>query len=89
MILTNPMLGPQNPNIPRNRWRPLGADFLFGDNFFGDFQVATGDNRASDSKNATYTGGYDNYTIYISRAFMGWKPVPGVTLIAGKQANPF
>ena len=67
----------------------MGADFLLEDNFFVDFQVATGDNRASDSKNATYTGGYDNYIIYISRAFMGWKPVPGVTLIAGKQANPF
>jgi hypothetical protein len=48
MILTNPLLGPQNPNIPRNRWRfrmPLGADFLLEDNFFGEFQVATGDNR--------------------------------------------
>jgi hypothetical protein len=48
MILTNALLGPQNPNIPRNRWRfrmPLGADFLLEDNFFGEFQVATGDNR--------------------------------------------
>ena len=43
----------------------------------------------ADSKNATYTGGYDLYGIYISRAFMGWAPTPGLTFIAGKQANPF
>src|ERR1700753_4203022 len=51
--------------------------------------LSTSDNRASDTKNATYTGGYDNYNIYITRAFMGWNPTPGLTFIAGKQPNPF
>ena len=58
-------------------------------NFFGAVQLSTSDNRTADSKNATYTGGYDNYSIYLSRAFMGWNPMPGLTFIAGKQANPF
>jgi integrase len=50
--------------------------------------VSTSDNRAADTKNATYTGGYDNYGIYISRAFMGWNPIPDLTFVAGNfQAN--
>jgi hypothetical protein len=92
MILTNPALGAQDTNIPRDRWRfrlRLNADFKLEDNFFGGVQLSTDDNRASDTKNATYTGGYDNYGIYITRAFMGWNPVPGLTFIVGKQPNPF
>src|SRR5580692_12832864 len=92
MILTNPLLGSQDRNIQRDRWRfrlRLSADFKLEGNFFGGVQLATSDNRASDTKNATYTGGYDLYSIYISRAFMGWAPTPGLTFIAGKQANPY
>src|SRR5579863_9646615 len=92
MILTNPKLGPQDVDIPRDRWRfrlRLNADFLLEDTFFGGVQLATSDNRGADTKNATYTGGYDNYNIYLSRAFMGWHPMPSLTFIAGKQANPF
>jgi hypothetical protein len=92
MILTNPLLGGVDRNIQRDRWRfrlRLNADFKLEGNFFGGVQLATSDNRASDTKNATYTGGYDNYNIYISRAFMGWNPTPGLTFIAGKQPNPF
>jgi hypothetical protein len=92
MILSNPLLGPQNANIPRDRWRfrlRLTADFKLAENFFGGVMLSTADNRTADSKNATYTGGYDNYSIYISRAFMGWAPTPGLTFIAGKQANPY
>src|SRR6202049_1910399 len=78
--------------ITRDRWRfrlRLNADFKLAGNFFGGVQLSTSDNRAGDTKNATYTGGYDLYNIYIARAFMGWNPVPGLTFIAGKQANPF
>jgi hypothetical protein len=92
MILTNPLLGPQDRNVQRDRWRfrlRLSADFKLEGNFFGGVQLGTSDNRASDTKNATYTGGYDNYNIYITRAFMGWNPMPGLTFIAGKQPNPF
>ena len=92
MILTNPLLGPQDRNIQRDRWRfrlRLNADFKLAGNFFGGVQLSTSDNRAADTKNATYTGGYDLYGIYISRAFMGWAPTAGLTFIAGKQANPF
>ena len=92
LILSNPLLGPQDTHINRDRWRfrlRLNADFKLAGNFFGGFQLSTSDNRSASTKNATYTGGYDNYGIYISRAFMGWAPTPGLTFIAGKQANPF
>jgi hypothetical protein len=92
MVLTNPLLGPQDINIQRNRWRfrlRLNADFKLAQNFFGGVQLSTSDNRAADTKNATFTGGYDNYGIWVSRAFMGWTPIPGLTFIGGKQANPF
>jgi hypothetical protein len=92
LILTNPKLGPQDVNIPRDRWRfrlRLNADLILQENFFAGVQLATSDNRAADTKNATYTGGFDNYNIYITRAFMGWKPTPALTFFAGKQANPF
>ena len=60
MILTNPKLGAQDVNIPRDRWRfrlRLMADFKLEGNFFGGVMLSTDDNRASDTKNATYTGG--------------------------------
>jgi hypothetical protein len=92
MILTNPKLGPVDQVIPRDRWRfrlRLAADFKLQGNFFGGVMLSTSDNRAADTKNATITGGYDNYSIYIARAFMGWAPTPGLTFVVGKQANPF
>jgi Putative porin len=92
LILTNPKLGPQDVNIPRDRWRfrlRLNADVFLQDKFFAGVQLATSDNRAADTKNATYTGGFDQYNIYITRAFMGWTPTPAFTFISGKQANPF
>src|SRR5215469_7996945 len=92
MVLTNPLLGPVDQVVPRDRWRfrlRLTADFKLQTNFFGGVMLATSDNRSADTKNATYTGGYDLYSIFIARAFMGWAPIPGLTFIAGKQANPF
>ena len=52
-------------------------------------QLSTSDNRDAATQNATYTGGYDNYNVYISRAFMGWQPIDGLTFIVGRQDNPF
>jgi polyhydroxyalkanoate synthesis regulator phasin len=79
-------------NIQRQRLRfrlRLDADFKLVDNFFGGVQLSTSDNRDGTTTNATYTGGFDNYNIYISRAFMGWAPIDGLTFVIGKQNNPF
>jgi hypothetical protein len=79
-------------NLQRQRLRfrlRLDADFKLVDNFFGGVQLSTSDNRDGDTANATYTSGFDNYNIYISRAFMGWAPIDGLTFVIGKQNNPF
>ena len=47
------------------------------------------DQRRPDSGNQTYTEGYDNYSLYIWRAFLGWKINDYARSIGGKQANPF
>lgn len=92
LVLTNPATKRVDRHIQRDRWRfrlRLMADWELKGGFFGGVMVGTSDNRSSDTKNATITGGYDNYNIYILRAFMGWRPTPGLTFILGKQANPF
>ncbi|MEI6350368.1 MAG: putative porin [Verrucomicrobiota bacterium] len=74
----------------RSRWRfrlRLNADFKLADNWFGGVQLQTA--NTSDSGNQTYDGGFQNYNIYISRAFVGWNAADWLTFIAGKQANPF
>ena len=79
-------------NIQRQRIRfrlRLDATFKLADNFFGGVELSTSDNRDGTTTNATYTSGVDNYNIYISRAFMGWAPIDGITFVIGKQNNPF
>jgi Putative porin len=66
-----------------------GKEYLLAGGFFGGVQLSTSDNRDAATQNATFTGGYDNYNVYISRAFMGWRPTSGLTFIAGRQDNPF
>ena len=67
----------------------LDATFRLADNFFGGVELSTSDNKDGETTNATYTSGFDNYNIYISRAFIGWAPIDGLTFVVGKQNNPF
>ena len=74
----------------RDRWRfrlRLNADFTLKDNWFGGVQLQTA--RTSDSANQTFDGGFQNYDIFISRAFVGWNAADWFTVVIGKQANPF
>lgn len=74
----------------RDRWRfrlRLNADFTLKDNWFGGVQLQT--SQFNDSSNQTYDGGFQNYGIYISRAFVGWNATDYLTFVGGKQANPF
>ncbi len=87
----------------RDRWRlrlRVGADYKLSDNFFAGFGLQT--EQKSDSGNQTMAGGNgssvtgtsaagdygQNYSVFINKAFIGWTPVPGVTLVGGKQVNP-
>jgi hypothetical protein len=65
----------------------LNADFKLTDNFFGGVQLQTA--STPDGGNQTFGSAYNNYSIFISRAYFGWIPLDGITLIGGKQPNPF
>lgn len=86
---------PQN-GVQRNRERirlRLNADFQLANNFFGGVQLQT--TQAADSANQSFgdsasgSAGFGNYNIYISRAYVGWNATDWLTLVGGKQANPF
>ena len=73
----------------RSRFRyrlRLGADVAFGENWFAGFQLQSGQN--ADSANQTFSNGFDNDGIFISKAFFGFKNDWG-SVIVGKQKNPF
>ncbi|MEI6715961.1 MAG: putative porin [Verrucomicrobiota bacterium] len=71
----------------------INADYKVSDNFFAGFGLQT--NQANDSGMQTFASGnnngdyFQNYNIYLNKAFIGWNPIAGVTLIGGKQRNPF
>src|SRR6266478_4378971 len=80
----------KNHVATRSRWRfrlRLNAEMKFDGGFFAGVSLST--NNFADTQNQTYTGGFQNYGIYISKAFLGWNGYPGLAIIAGKQDNPF
>ncbi len=88
-------VGPDEDRSPtgtqRSRYRfrlRLNADVKLGSNWFAGVQLQT--SQAADSGNQTFENGFNNYNIFISRAFLGWHSTDDVlTLVAGKQPNPF
>ena len=73
----------------QSRWRyrlRLNADVQLGQDWFAGIQLQTG--QTSDSANQTYSAGFNNDSIFISRAYLGWQN-DFLKIVAGKQANPF
>jgi len=81
---------PDGNNVSQqSRWRyrlRLNADWQLGNDWFAGVQLQTG--QAADSGNQTYSNGFNNDSIFISRAFLGYQN-DWLKIIAGKQANPF
>ncbi len=65
----------------------LDADFKLGEQWFGGVELAT--NPASDSSNQTYGGEFGKYSIFISKAYLGYRPADWITFEIGKFSNPF
>lgn len=80
-------LGSGEAQSSRERFRlRLLADYKLTNNFFAGVGLQT--TQAADSGNQTYTEGFDNYNIYIWRAFVGYKN-DWLQVVGGKQANQF
>ncbi len=74
----------------RSRWRfrlRLNADFRMTENFYGGVELQT--SLSSDSGNQTYQDGFNDYPIFISKAYLGWNPNDWLNVVAGKFSNPF
>jgi hypothetical protein len=74
---------------PQSRYRfrlRLEADFKLGAAWFGGVELSTA--QSADSGNQTFENGFDDYNIYLSKAFLGWQPTAAFTLTAGKIPNP-
>ena len=76
----------------------INADYKVDENFFAGFGLRTnaggsnltkGQTESHRSADVDLGNGFGNYGIALSRAFIGWTPVPGITLVGGKQDNPF
>ena len=65
----------------------LDAEVKLGESFFGGVELQT--NASSKSGNQTFENGFDDYGIYISKAYLGWKPADWSTITLGKAGNPF
>jgi len=87
----------------QSMWRfrlRIRDEFKLANNWFGGFELSTG--APSDSGNQTYgdtktlgaggsalSSGFGKYGIFISRAYLGWNAADWLTVVVGKQANPF
>ena len=73
-----------------SRWRlrlRVGAEITLTDQWSAGFELST--NAASDSGNQTFENGFDDYGVFISKAFVRWDPNKAFTFVAGKMNNPF
>jgi len=78
----------------------LNADYQLSDDFFAGFGLRTDGSQSglaglgvpgqtNRNDNARMGNGFDGHAFTVHRAFLGWNPLDGVSLVAGKQANPF
>jgi hypothetical protein len=74
----------------RNRWRfrlRLNGDYKFQGPFWAGVQLSTGQDATSG--NQTFSNGYQDYDIFISKVFLGWQINDWMQAVVGKQDNPF
>ena len=64
----------------------LNADIELGREWFAGLQLQTG--QTPDAAKQTFSNGFNNDNIYISRAYLGWHN-DWLKVVAGKQSNPF
>lgn len=79
---------PSGAQRSRVRFRlRLRGDFKLANNWFGGVELQT--SAAADSGNQTFENGFGKYGLFISKAYLGWNVTDWLTVVGGKQANPF
>ena len=75
---------------PRVRAR-VGVEAFIDDGLTADVRITTGADNGPVSPNQTQgvPGEFSKYNVFIDRAFFAYQPRPDVTLLAGRENNPF
>lgn len=74
----------------RSRFRfrlRLNAEYDFAGPFYGGLSLESGND--ANSANQTFQDGFRDYGIFISKVYLGWNAADWLTVVAGKQDNPF
>ncbi len=80
----------KDPDLDRHRQRfrlRLGSEIKVGD-FFVGVRLASGDGQQV-STNQSFDNLFSQKQIWIDRAYLQWRGIPGVALTGGKMPNPF
>ncbi|MBL9215750.1 MAG: putative porin [Opitutaceae bacterium] len=83
---------PQNGTVSNERTRErfrfrFNGDFLMQKGWGAGFAFETA--PAADSGNQTFENGNNDYSLYLARAYVSWRPSMNLLLTGGKQKNPF
>ncbi len=65
----------------------LNADYQFTDNLFAGVELQTG--QVSDSGNQNFENGFSDYSIFLSRAYIGWDATKWLRFAGGKMPAYF
>ena len=85
-LFTSPVYSHDNGNS-RNRYRlRFGFEYQLTDNFFMGFALGSGADNGNDGTTASFTNGFSKQSIWIDKAYLGYKfkDIP-LTIIGGKQ----
>ena len=83
-----------NTTADRDRERVrarIGVQAQIDDGLTADVRISTGSDQGPVTPNQTLgqPGDFGKYAVYIDRANFTYQPVPGLTLLAGRENNPF
>lgn len=85
-LYTTPVYSHDNQNS-RSRYRlRFGFEYQLTDNFFMGFALGSGADNGNDGTTSTFTNGFSKQSIWIDKAYLGYKfkDIP-LTIIGGKQ----
>lgn len=83
---------PQNGTVTNERTRErfrfrFNGDVLMQKGWGAGFALETA--PAADSGNQTFQDGNNDYSLYLARAYVSWRPNMNWMFVGGKQKNPF
>lgn len=81
-------------NTTEDRYQPrfrsrLQIDARVNEQLDAGLRLATDNNRSPVSTNQTFSSSFGGYGLVIDRAFLAWRPLPGLSFTGGRLPNPW